>query len=92
MLPPPAELIIVRHGETEWNAGGLVMGWLDSPLSERGEHQCRQLAQRMSRAGLSRIIASDLGRAVKTAAAIGEACGLGVDYDSGLRERNMGIF
>lgn len=83
-------LIAVRHGETEWNLQGREIGQLDSPLTERGIQQAQLIAQRLNRSGFDFLYSSDLGRAVHTAEIIAGP-GL-VQTDSGLRERNMGIF
>jgi broad specificity phosphatase PhoE len=53
---------IYRHGETEWNRKGLLQGWLDSPLTERGKQQARAVDWQPEV-----VYASDLGRAVTTA-------------------------
>jgi probable phosphoglycerate mutase len=64
---------IVRHGATEYNKEGgkeLLRGWLDLPLDARGIKEAKQTAQAMSRVPISRILTSDLIRAVDTAQAI----------------------
>lgn len=85
-------VIIVRHGETEWNVADREMGHLDSPLTALGRIQGRRLGERAKKAGVDGIVASDLGRAATTASLAGEVCGLPVELDSGLREKNSGIF
>ena len=42
-------LVLVRHGETEWNARGLYQGQLDSPLTDGGLAQAERLGERMRR-------------------------------------------
>ena len=86
------KLIIVRHGETVWNAEGREMGQLDAPLTERGLDQIRQLADRIGREPVAAIYSSDIGRALRTAEAIAGTCHVAVQPEPGLRERNMGIF
>ena len=85
-------VIIVRHGQTEWNTAGIRQGHLDSRLTARGVLQAKALAQRLSREKFSAIYSSDLGRAVQTAMAIAERTGHEVITDPRLRERHLGIF
>ncbi|KAF8041249.1 hypothetical protein BT93_B3243 [Corymbia citriodora subsp. variegata] len=87
-----AEVVVVRHGETEWNADGRFQGILDVELNEIGRRQAIALGERLSREGkISAIYSSDLKRAFETANLIATACGgLEVIKDPGLRERNFG--
>jgi len=86
------QLIIVRHGQTEWNIAGIRQGHLDSRLTERGMAQAKALAQRLARERFSALYSSDLGRAVQTAMAIGDLTGHEIVTDPRLRERHLGIF
>jgi probable phosphoglycerate mutase len=86
------ELIFIRHGETQWNIEGRVMGQLDSPLSRRGEKQALAIARRLSRIQIAALYSSDLGRAMQTANAIANKSNIAVRLDKSLRERNMGVF
>jgi probable phosphoglycerate mutase len=63
-------LIIVRHGESEWNRIGRYQGQLDAPLSDLGGRQAEALAGRLQREPIDAIFASPLQRAAKTAEAI----------------------
>lgn len=63
-------LIIVRHGESEWNRIGRYQGQSDAPLSALGVRQAEALADRLQREPLDSIFASPLQRAAKTAEAI----------------------
>lgn len=65
-------LIIVRHGESEWNKIGRYQGQEDAPLSDLGRQQADALAQRLKREKLDAIFASPLQRAANTARAIAE--------------------
>lgn len=85
-------LIAIRHGETQWNAEQRVQGHLDSALTQRGIGQSRALAVRLSRERFSVLYSSDLGRAMRTAEIISELTRTPIIRESGLRERNMGIF
>lgn len=86
------EIIIVRHGETDWNALRKVQGQLDVDLNEVGRQQAAALAERLSKEHeVSAIYSSDLKRALNTAEMIATRCGgLEVIKDLALRERHMG--
>ncbi|MFB2975619.1 histidine phosphatase family protein [Microseira sp. BLCC-F43] len=86
------KLVIVRHGETEWNVQNKATGQLDSPLTPKGIRQAYAIAERLRRLSFTTFYSSDLGRAVQTANIIAEICGKKVIFDSELREWNMGIF
>jgi probable phosphoglycerate mutase len=83
-------IALIRHGETEWNLENRTQGSLDSPLSARGRAQALSLAQALAGAGVSRLVSSDLGRAIATAEPIARACGLALQVDSRFRERHYG--
>jgi len=85
-------IIIVRHGETEWNIHGIRQGHLDSPLTERGVAQAKALAARLAREKFTTLYSSDLGRAVQTAREISNTTGHEIITDKRLRERHLGIF
>jgi 2,3-bisphosphoglycerate-dependent phosphoglycerate mutase len=89
---PDTPILLIRHGETLWNRAGRVQGWQDSPLTDIGCAQAEALAERLSGERIERLIASDLGRARQTAAPIASRLGIAIECDSGLRERNYGIF
>jgi len=86
------QLIIVRHGETEWNIAGIRQGHLDSKLTEKGIAQAKALGQRLGRECFSALYSSDLGRAVQTAKEIANVTGHEILTDARLRERHLGIF
>lgn len=84
-------LLLVRHGESTWNARGLWQGQADPPLSERGEAQAKMAAEVLTGHGIDRVISSDLARASKTGHVIARHLGLqGVTLDSGFREVDVG--
>ena len=76
----PAEIYLLRHGETEWNLVGRLQGHRDSPLTERGREQARRLgevlAARLRGEPAVALQTSPLGRARETAALIRAATGL----------------
>ena len=84
------ELLLVRHGETDWNAEGRLQGHTDRPLSEYGRGQARRLADDLETEELEAIYASDLARARETAEIVGERLGLPVALDPDLREKDWG--
>ena len=86
------QVIIVRHGETEWNLKLIRQGHLDSPLTERGLAQAKALAERLMRERFTTLYSSDLGRAVQTAQLIAHATGHAIITDPRLRERHLGVF
>jgi broad specificity phosphatase PhoE len=85
----PDHLVLVRHGESTWNAEERLQGQLDPPLSERGRDQARALAQVVEALGIprDRIISSDLARARETAELIGVEPGA---FDPRWREIDIG--
>ncbi|HJQ74049.1 MAG TPA: histidine phosphatase family protein [Gaiellaceae bacterium] len=85
-------LLLVRHGETDWNADGRLQGQTDRPLSEFGRRQARQLADELAAEELEAIYASDLSRARETAEIVGERLGLPVVLDADLREKDWGTW
>lgn len=85
-------IIAIRHGETAWNVDTRIQGHLDIPLNDTGRWQASRLGAALAGEPLAAIYASDLGRAHQTAQAVGEAAGLAVVADAGLRERAFGLF
>jgi len=91
------ELVLVRHGETEWNVQKRLQGSRDSPLTARGVDSARQLGRRLAASSstcpLAACYSSDLGRAWRTAELVTAALPGGVLVpvsDSSLRERSFG--
>lgn len=84
------QLILVRHGETVHNVSGVVQGWGDSELSDRGARQVRRLAERLRAYQPDAIYSSPLQRARATADAIAAVTGLEVQTIDELREMNYG--
>jgi alpha-ribazole phosphatase len=83
-------LILIRHGETDWNAEGRWQGQIDVPLNENGRQHAREVAHRLVGEGIQAIYSSDLKRAVETARVLGEATGLDIHIDARLREIHQG--
>ena len=83
-------LLLVRHGETDWNADGRLQGHTDRPLSDFGRRQARRLAKELGDEPFDAVYASDLSRARETAEIVGERLGLPVVLDQDLREKDWG--
>ena len=84
--------LLVRHGETDWNAAGRLQGHTDRPLSELGRRQAQELAERLAGERVDAIYASDLARARETAEIVGAKLGLPVAVDPDLREKHWGTW
>jgi broad specificity phosphatase PhoE len=88
-----AQILLARHGETEWNAIGRLQGHTDVPLNEAGREQARGLIAKATEAGVTEVWSSDLSRAQQTAAIVAEALALPPPrVDAELRERRFGVF
>lgn len=85
-----AELIVLRHGRTSWNATGRFQGHADIGLDERGFLQAEEAAEVLAELAPAAIYASDLSRARQTAAPLARRCGLTVTTDVRLREIHVG--
>jgi glucosyl-3-phosphoglycerate phosphatase len=82
--------LLWRHGQTAWNAAGRFQGQLDIELSEIGRAQAAASAVKLAALRPDLLFASDLRRAVDTAAALAELTGLEINIDARLRERCYG--
>ncbi|MFE2066998.1 MULTISPECIES: histidine phosphatase family protein [Streptomyces] len=81
------DLLLVRHGETEWSLSGQHTSWTDLPLTQHGEEQAKSLAPLLTGRTYALVLASPLGRAIRTA----ELAGLtGVVPDPDLHEWDYG--
>ncbi len=85
-------LLLVRHGETDWNAEGRYQGQSDVPLSAIGQQQAMALARRLAREEIHALYASDLQRAWQTAEVIAAPHGLPVRPEPRLREIDFGAW
>ena len=86
------EFIVVRHGETAWNAAGIIQGHLDSPLNEEGLAQAILVGERLGRESFDAFYCSDLGRAQQTAQPLSDRCGMRPTLSARIRERHLGVF
>jgi alpha-ribazole phosphatase len=84
-------LLLVRHGETEWNKQRRYQGQADIPLSSLGMQQAALVAERLAKEEIDAIYASDLKRAWQTAMLIAEQKSLSLYPEPRLREMNFGV-
>lgn len=85
------EFLLIRHGQTDWNVGQMVMGRQPIPLNDKGREQARDLGAFLAGAGLSRVITSPVLRALETARIIAQAAGgVAVEEEEGLSEIDYG--
>lgn len=95
-LTEGTELLLIRHGETAWNADRRLQGHIDIALNAEGERQAAALGWALKDEGLHAVIASDLQRAKQTAQALlamrASPLRAGLPLDAGLRERCYGAF
>jgi len=87
---PVTTLLLVRHGETDWNREGRWQGHSDTHLNESGRAQAERVARELD--GLDVVYSSDLARARETAEIIAARSGLPVRFDMRLRERSFGAW
>lgn len=80
------DLVLVRHGKTDWNEQGKLMGWESIGLNSRGRSQARAVARALARLPLRAVIASPQQRAQETAALIAATHGIEVQTDTDLAE------
>ena len=90
----PFHVLVLRHGQTDSNAGGIVQGHLPVPLNALGRRQAELLAARVAawRPRVGRVVSSDLARAAQTAEPIARALGVDLHLDAQWRERFLGEF
>jgi alpha-ribazole phosphatase len=83
-------LLLIRHGETDWNVTLRYQGHANIPLNEQGREQARRVGARLKRYSASALYTSDIVRAAETAAIIGEMVGLTPRAMPDLREIDVG--
>jgi broad specificity phosphatase PhoE len=84
--------VLLRHGQTIWNAERRFQGQTDIPLDETGTAQAERVARLLAALRPDVIVSSDLGRAVSTAQPLAKFTGLVVSLDKDLRERSGGLW
>lgn len=86
---PSLRVLLVRHGQSEWNLSGRWQGQADPPLTDLGRRQARRAAAAVG--DVVSIWSSDLQRSVETAVIVSNELGVGpVVVDADLRERHVG--
>jgi len=86
------EIILIRHGETEWNSQLRMQGHSNSALSAVGRGQIQALGEWMKNVSFEHIYSSDSLRARQTAEAITQYSGDTLQFDQRIREKNLGVF
>jgi probable phosphoglycerate mutase len=76
-----AQLLVIRHGQTEWSKVGKHTGRTDIPLTARGRDEARHAARTLAGWNLARAFSSPLARARETAEIVSPACGITIDDD-----------
>jgi len=88
---PTTELILIRHGETDWNRELRFQGHIDVPLNDMGHEQARRLGLRLAGEPVQQLISSDLMRAQQTATPAARQLELEILTTVSLREQNFGV-
>lgn len=83
-------LVMLRHGQTEYNTGSRMQGQLDTDLTDLGREQAVAAAEVLAKRQPLTIMSSDLRRALDTAVSLGERAGMPVLVDARLRETHLG--
>lgn len=86
-------LILIRHGESQWNLENRFTGWVDVPLSTKGEQEAKAAAEMLKSYRFDKAFTSKLKRANDTLRIILEASGqtgIPTEYDQALNERHYG--
>ncbi|MBR7744862.1 histidine phosphatase family protein [Phycicoccus sp. BSK3Z-2] len=86
----PRRVVVLRHGETTYNAAGVWQGQLDSPLSDLGVQQAEAAGAAVAALGPARVVTSDLQRARRTGESVAAAAGVPITEDVRLREIHAG--
>ena len=85
-------LALIRHGQTDWNAAGLLQGSSDIPLNDMGRDQARAALMTLRSKPWDAVVSSPLIRARETAALIADGLGIPLgDAYPGLAERDYGV-
>jgi 2,3-bisphosphoglycerate-dependent phosphoglycerate mutase len=87
------QLVLIRHGQSQWNLENKFTGWIDIPLSPKGEEEAREAGEKIKNFKFDKVYTSVLDRAIKTYEIAAEVAGfnnLPVEKDKALNERMYG--
>ncbi len=84
------DLLLVRHGLSEWNLLGRWQGWADIPLAEAGVAQARKAGEALTALGITAVVHSGMQRTERTAEVLAEGLRLPVEVEPGLKEYDVG--
>jgi probable phosphoglycerate mutase len=85
------ELILIRHGETDWNRELRFQGQIDVPLNAAGHAQAQRVAAQLASEPVQHLVCSDLLRTRQTALPAALSLGMLAVNDQALREQNFGV-
>jgi len=86
-------LLLLRHGESQWNLENRFTGWVDIPLSAKGEQEARQAGEKLKSYKFDKAYTSVLKRAIDTLKIVLKITGqekIPIEYDEALNERHYG--
>ena len=86
-----SDIILIRHGETDWNRAMRFQGQTDIPLNATGLLQAQRLTGRVAAESVDAVVSSDLQRAMQTAAPAAAQLGLSPAREIGFREQCFGV-
>ena len=86
-------VLVVRHGETDWNLHGRMQGWAPVPLNGTGREQADAVGRYLAREyDVDRVVSSDLHRTRETTERVTAHVDAPVAYDRAWRERHIGVY
>ena len=86
------KVMLIRHGQTDWNKKKLVQGWSDIELNEEGINETKRFSKSIEKNYWDYVISSDLSRARETATIISKHLNIPLLITDKLRERNYGVY
>ncbi len=87
------DLLLLRHGQSQWNLENRFTGWIDVPLAPRGEAEARAAGEKLRGRRIDKLFTSVLVRATESARLALETGGIGplpTECDAALNERMYG--
>jgi 2,3-bisphosphoglycerate-dependent phosphoglycerate mutase len=88
-----AKLVLVRHGESQWNLENRFTGWIDVPLTDKGREEARHAGEKLRGIRFDKAYTSVLARAIETLEIVLAVIGqqhIPVEFDQALNERHYG--